>query len=80
MLGGYTLLTLALFLLLATSHVIAVCYLLAFMQMAAVLGGIWLFYRHKALGLALVIGGVTALPLIFLTFFILVYYFSGQAW
>lgn len=77
MLGGYILLTLAISLLLVTSQVIAVCYLLAFMQMAAVLGGIWLFYRHKAFGLALVMGGVIVLPLIYLAVFTLGYYFSG---
>jgi hypothetical protein len=57
-----------------------VCFIMALAHMAAVLGGIWLFYRHKAYGLGLIAGGLIAAPLIYIILLILVYLFSDATW
>jgi hypothetical protein len=57
-----------------------VCFIMALAHMAAVLGGIWLFYRHKSYWLGLIAGGLIAAPLIYIILLILVYLFSDATW
>jgi hypothetical protein len=81
-LGSLSLLTIGLYLLAAIfrgAEALA-CFGLALAHMAAVLGGIWLFYRHKAFGLGLIVGGIITVPLLYIILLILVYLFSDATW
>ena len=77
---SFILLILAIYLLAWILPLQMVCFIMALAHMAAVLGGIWLFYRHKAYGLGLIAGGLIAAPLIYISLLILVYLFSDATW
>ena len=77
---SFILLILAIYLLAWILPTQMVCFIMALAHMAAVLGGIRLFYQHKAYGLGLIVGGVIAAPLIYTTLLILAYLFSDATW